>query len=95
MQLVLIIAGEEYAQDLRSVLIDHGYRATEIGSNGEFLQYGETVLLLGLEKDSIDEMVEVLKRDCTCHGHKDAPFREQVKLYVVNTDGYHRLHGNE
>ena len=92
MQLMLIIAGEEYAEDISSVLIQHGYRATEIGSNGEFLQYGETVLLLGLEDGQTDTVVDLLKRECNCPGDLNTPFREQVKLYVMSIHGYHRLH---
>ena len=47
MELILIIASEEYSDNITSLLVKHGYSATEIGCNGEFLQYGDIVLLLG------------------------------------------------
>ena len=49
MELILIIASEEYSDNITSLLVKHGYSATEIGCNGEFLQYGDIVLLLGVD----------------------------------------------
>ena len=36
MELILIIASEEYSDNITSLLVKHGYSATEIGCNGEF-----------------------------------------------------------
>lgn len=61
MELILIIASEEYSDNITSLLVKHGYSATEIGCNGEFLQYGDIVLLLGVEKGEADNVIAILE----------------------------------
>ena len=90
MQLILIIAGEEYASDVTSLLAKHDYYATEIGCNGEFLQYGEIIYLLGVEKNKVDEVIEILKTEDGRHSFEESSFQNKVKLYVLPTFGYHK-----
>ncbi|MCR1976989.1 cyclic-di-AMP receptor, partial [[Clostridium] innocuum] len=40
---MFIIAGDEYAADISEKLKEHAFMATEVGSTGDFLQYGQTV----------------------------------------------------
>ena len=39
---MFIIAGDEYAADISEKLKEHAFMATEVGSTGDFLQYGQT-----------------------------------------------------
>ena len=53
MKLMFIIAGDEYAADISEKLKEHAFMATEVGSTGDFLQYGQTVLLLGVDEQNV------------------------------------------
>ena len=46
MKLLWLTVSGEYAQQLSGDLIAAGYSATEIASTGDFLHYGNTILLL-------------------------------------------------
>lgn len=91
MELILIIAGEEYSENITSLLVKHGYYATEIGCNGEFLQYGDMVLLLGVEQGKSNEVIQILKEEGGKHPGMSAPFRNQVKIYVMSAARYKKI----
>ena len=60
MKLMFIIAGDEYAADISEKLKEHAFMATEVGSTGDFLQYGQTVLLLGVNEQDCDRILSIL-----------------------------------
>lgn len=91
MELILIIASEEYSDNITSLLVKHGYSATEIGCNGEFLQYGDIVLLLGVEKGEADNVIAILENEGGRHPGMSEPFRGQVKIYVIASTYFKKI----
>ena len=88
MQLILIIAKEEYASQFFSLLAKHGYYATMIGCNGEFLQYGDTIYLLGVEKNKVEDVLDLLKNAESCQKDNENIEENKAKIYVLPTFGY-------
>ena len=73
------------------LLVKHGYSATEIGCNGEFLQYGDIVLLLGVEKGEADNVIAILENEGGRHPGMSEPFRGQVKIYVIASTYFKKI----
>ena len=63
MKLMFIIAGDEYAADISEKLKEHAFMATEVGSTGDLLQYGQTVLLLGVNEQDLNLTIALACRD--------------------------------
>lgn len=74
MKLLVVMAGDDYAQPISDCVIEGGYHATTIGSSGEFLQYGKTVMLIGVENKQVQEVVTMIEK-LNCH--------EEVEIYVI------------
>lgn len=89
MKLMFIIAGDEYAVDISAKLKEHAFKATEVGSTGDFLQYGQTVLLLGVDEQDCDRIISILDPEAEQKGaeHKK-PFHEEVSIFVTDVNGY-------
>ena len=81
MKLMFIIAGDEYAADISEKLKEHAFMATEVGSTGDFLQYGQTVLLLGVNEQDCDRILSILDPGADGRHRTRIPFHEEV-LYL-------------
>lgn len=89
MKLIMIVAGDEYVEEITSILVEEGYYATNIGSSGDFLQYGNTILMLGVDDDIVDDVLGLLKGDKSSTHHQ---FYEGVSVYVLRIDNYLKMH---
>ena len=85
MKLLLIVANDEFIDEITSALIQGGFTATEVASTGEFVRYGETILLLGVDK----------LRNASRHHNKDKnlPFFGKVLIYQIALDEYAKIIG--
>lgn len=81
-KLILLVVGEEHLKNITSVLMKHGYFATEIGNNGEFLQYGDAVLLLGVEDEKADQVIQVIKNEGQKLGDS-CLFQNRVRIFII------------
>lgn len=86
MKLMMIIMSDEDQEGMMQKLNAHQMPVTLISSTGEFLNYGETTLLLGIEDDRWEEAFIIMKqymkekypsaKEEQSHGH----------IYVLNID---------
>ncbi|MEG0507586.1 MAG: cyclic-di-AMP receptor [Longicatena sp.] len=83
MKLVMIIAGDEYVEEITSVLFNSGFMITEVGSSGDFLQYGYTVLMSGVEDEKVDCLLSVLE-NCKHNTNMETPFNKEASIYVLD-----------
>lgn len=93
MKLLLIVANEEYIDEITSRLVSHGYTATEVASTGEFTKYGDTVLLLGVEDGAEDEVLSVLRVTNRHVKDEQFPFFGKVSVYVIGLVEYAKIIG--
>lgn len=56
MKLILIMICDEDKDRVLKKLVEHGYTPTFIASTGSFLEFGKSVLLLGVEEEKIEEV---------------------------------------
>jgi uncharacterized protein YaaQ len=63
-KLLLIIAADADADRLLRLLAERGIPATKLSSSGGFLRRGNTTLLSGLEEERVEEVLELVRREC-------------------------------
>jgi uncharacterized protein YaaQ len=64
-KLVVAIVHNEDAGALVDALLDKEFRATRLHSSGGFLKQSNATIILGVEDDSIDAVLEIIRE--TCH----------------------------
>lgn len=65
MKLIVAIIHDEDAPKLMEKLTEQGYRVTKLASTGGFLRAGNTTLLVGVEKEKIDDVINIIKDKCS------------------------------
>lgn len=61
MKLVLAMVQDDDALDLIEELNDKGFRVTKLATTGGFLKSGNTTLMIGVEKDKVDQVVKIVE----------------------------------
>jgi uncharacterized protein YaaQ len=64
MKLVIAIVQDDDASDLIEVITDKGFRVTKLATTGGFLKSGNTTLLIGVEKEKVDEVLAIIEDVC-------------------------------
>lgn len=64
MKLVIAIVQDEDSGDLINILTDSGYRVTKLATTGGFLKSGNTTLMIGVEKEKVDSVLEIIENEC-------------------------------
>lgn len=64
MKLVIVIVQDDVSMDLIDSLTESGYRITKLATTGGFLKSGNTTLLIGVEDQKVDDVLDILKREC-------------------------------
>lgn len=67
MKLVVAIIHDEDSHDLIEELSKKEYSVTKLASTGGFLKTGNTTLLIGVPKEQVDEVLEIIKNQCQTH----------------------------
>lgn len=60
MKLILIMVCDDDKDRVNKNLIEAGFSPTLIASTGEFLQFGKSILLLGIESEKIAEVKDIV-----------------------------------
>lgn len=64
MKLVIAIVQDDDAGELVDVITDGGFRVTKLATTGGFLKSGNTTLMIGVEKERVDEVLTIIDRVC-------------------------------
>jgi uncharacterized protein YaaQ len=64
MKLVMAIIHDEDASLLMKNLIDDDFSVTKLSSTGGFLKAGNTTLLIGTNKERVDEVIKMIELSC-------------------------------
>ena len=84
-KLVIAVIQDKDSVKLMESLVDKGFRATKLASTGGFLKAGNTTMLIGVDKNQVDQVVEVIKS--VCHSREKmvttmSPIGGAVESYV-------------
>lgn len=62
MKLLFAIVQNDDSKRLIKTLVQHNISVTRISTTGGFLHGGNTTLMIGVEKDKVDETLEIIKQ---------------------------------
>lgn len=96
MKLVIAIIQDEYISKVLKSLMAEKVRITKLSSTGGFLKSGNTTLLVGVENDKLDNLVEIIRKQCksTKVKVKDGDSEITVggaNLFIMDIDQYIRI----
>ncbi|WP_025028181.1 cyclic-di-AMP receptor [Caldalkalibacillus mannanilyticus] len=84
MKLVIAVVQDKDSNRLSSALVKKDFRATKLASTGGFLKAGNTTFLIGIDDDKMDEVLEIIKKNCQSRQQLVAP----VSPMGGNADSY-------
>ncbi|MEK6264606.1 MAG: cyclic-di-AMP receptor [Clostridium sp.] len=64
MKLVIAIVQDDDASDLIEEITDKSFRVTKLATTGGFLKSGNTTLLIGVEKEKVEEVLAIIENVC-------------------------------
>lgn len=64
MKLIFAIVHDDDTNKAVRHLTQKKFRVTKLSSSGGFLKRGNTTLMLGVEDDQVDEVFEILEKEC-------------------------------
>lgn len=64
MKLIVAIIQDEDSQKLVDRLTDENVSSTKLPSSGGFLREGNTTLLIGIEKEKVDFVIDIIRQEC-------------------------------
>lgn len=65
MKLIYAIVRNNDSSKVTESLNKNGFYVTKVASTGGFLRQGNTTLMVGTEEEKVDEVLEILKRECS------------------------------
>jgi uncharacterized protein YaaQ len=87
MKLVVTIVQDQDVNKLLAKLSEQGHGATKLASTGGFLRQGNTTLLVGVEKEQVDQVVGAIKETCRSRKQLVTPMAavgRSVNSYLPN-----------
>jgi uncharacterized protein YaaQ len=85
MKLIFAIIQDEYAAELVEAITEKGYRVTKLATTGGFLKAGNTTLIIGVEKEKVEVVVDVIKEICKTRKQivaSPSPISETTGMFV-------------
>ncbi len=64
MKLVVAVVNDKDAFASMEDLVENDFQVTKLASTGGFLREGNTTLLIGIEDENIDNVIDILRRNC-------------------------------
>lgn len=64
MKLVISVVQDDDVNELVDKLIENGFNTTKLASTGGFLREGNTTLIIGVEKERVDAVIDIIKGVC-------------------------------
>lgn len=85
MKLIVSIINSDDNRVLTDALMRKGHRSTTISTTGGFLRQGNATLLIGTDEERVDEVLEIIRRNCRTRSqyvNPLPPIMESGELYM-------------
>lgn len=84
MKLIIAVVQDKDSNRLSEALVKANFRATKLASTGGFLKAGNTTFLIGTEDAHIEQVKEIIKKNCQSRDQLVAP----ISPMGGNADSY-------
>ncbi|WP_425446833.1 cyclic-di-AMP receptor [Dethiothermospora halolimnae] len=64
MKLVIAIVQDEDSGKLVDELMENNFGVTKLASTGGFLKSGNTTIIVGVEKEKVDDVIDIIRKTC-------------------------------
>lgn len=85
MKLIIAIVQDDYSSELVESINEKGFRVTKLATTGGFLKSGNTTLIIGVEKEKVDLVIDIIKKLCKTRKQVVAapsPITETTGMFV-------------
>lgn len=85
MKLVFAIVQDDYSGELVENITEKGFRVTKLATTGGFLKSGNTTLIIGVEKENVKVVTDIIKEVCKTRKQvvaAPAPITETTGMFV-------------
>lgn len=83
MKLIFAVVNGDDSAAVSKSLSKHGFPATKLASAGSFLSAGNTTFLICVEKEKVDDVIDVVKQKC----HHRKQFIPSSPTFGTNASG--------
>lgn len=86
MKLVLAMVQDDDSLDLIESLNEKGFRVTKLATTGGFLKAGNTTLIIGVEKEKVQDVINVIEEVCKVRKQMIAtptPMTSSTDMYMT------------
>jgi len=87
-KLMIVILGDKDADRAVEVLIEKKFRVTRVASTGGLLRRGNTTLLIGLQKERVEEAIEAIRG---IRSESQDAGRRKATIFVLNTQHFEQI----
>ncbi|MBU5437059.1 cyclic-di-AMP receptor [Tissierella sp. MSJ-40] len=94
MKLIIAIVQDEQTPKVVKSLMSNKYRTTKLSSTGGFLKSGNTTLLIGVENEEVNDVIDLIKEECTSKKIKNGNKEVTVggaNIFVMDIDQYKKI----
>ena len=88
MKLIIIVVNDTDSEPLLKALLNQGYRVTRIASSGGFMRRGSSTLLMGVDADSVEQVMKMVREHCS---PSVDPSIKKVTVFVLKVDKFVQL----
>lgn len=85
---MIVILGDEVAEEALRDLIEREFRVTRVASTGGFLRRGNTTLLIGTRDDRVDDALEIIRRVRAVQAGED---QSRATVFVLDVEHFEQL----
>jgi len=64
MKMIVAIVHDDDAHELMKSLTDSDFRVTKLATTGGFLRSGNTTLIIGVQKEKVDQVIKIIEDTC-------------------------------
>ncbi len=94
LKLIIAIVNDEFSNKVIKSLMKNKVRTTKLSSTGGFLKAGNTTLLIGAEDDQVDNVVQMIEKQCNSTKVQEGGQEITVSganLFIMDIDQYLKI----
>ncbi|SFK58129.1 Uncharacterized protein YaaQ [Halobacillus dabanensis] len=84
MKMIIAVVQDKDSNRLTDALAENDFKTTKLSTTGGFLREGNTTFMIGCDDDKVDDILDILKKNCSQREQMVAP----ISPMGGNADSY-------